>query len=174
MEEKGHNYLNVYDICYSQNDNKKCANQKTVNGYCYRDIFSICGWFVEIIPNMLVELNKVNKGYPDFLCREFYQNNKQRIDINEEIFTKGYDKKYKDIYDECSDWCFNRWGEIIREMAFLFREYGEQCSQKNEFSDEYNKAQDEFDNKYNSNFLSNLCESKKRKLREIMFIKITV
>ena len=42
----------------------KCAWQRANYGYCFRDIWCIDWWFLEIIPKMLQDLNKVRSTHP--------------------------------------------------------------------------------------------------------------
>lgn len=42
----------------------KCAWQRANKGYCFRDVWDIDHWFLNIVPEMLDEYIKVHNGYP--------------------------------------------------------------------------------------------------------------
>lgn len=144
--------ISVYNDAYSFWDNKKCAKQRAIKGYCYRDLYAIDMWFLNTIPNMLSELvkrgNKI--GYPNQIAKQFYQVNKDRIPVSEKEFVYGcLSDKHSDLIEESSNWCNKKWIEILNRMIFLFTECQiDKCSLKNKYQEEYNKANIEFCNKY--------------------------
>ena len=42
----------------------KCAWQRAVKGYCFRDLWSIDEWFLKLMPRMLQEFKNNSYGYP--------------------------------------------------------------------------------------------------------------
>lgn len=94
----------------------KCCVQRIKNGFCYRDIWNINSWFLNVIPDMLDELKNTAHGFPS----KFLRNN--GTDTDEDI-NKGAEK----------------WNKILSRMAFLFREANEEtCTRKNPYEDEHN------------------------------------
>lgn len=134
--------LNVYNKWYKLGQNKRCARQRARKGFCKRDTYEINSWFLQIMPKMLTYLKEHNVGYPNFVIGEFYDKNKDRIKaISRDDFMNWMHRdEYKEIYDESSDWCFERWNQILEEMIFKFNECdNEKCSMKNEFEEDANR-----------------------------------
>lgn len=48
----------------------KCAWQRATKGYCFRDLWSIDDWFLQIMPKMLDEYIEINHGYPSDMTDE--------------------------------------------------------------------------------------------------------
>ncbi len=48
----------------------KCAWQRANKGFCYRDIWNIDDWFLNIMPEMLEEYVRIHHGYPDGMTDE--------------------------------------------------------------------------------------------------------
>lgn len=48
----------------------QCAWQRANKGYCFRDLWGIDMWFIEIMPNMLKELKERKMGYPVYFNSE--------------------------------------------------------------------------------------------------------
>jgi hypothetical protein len=48
----------------------KCAWQRANKGYCFRDLWNIDLWFIEIMPQMIQELKECKMGYPDGLSEK--------------------------------------------------------------------------------------------------------
>lgn len=160
--------LCVYNKYYSLLKNIKCANQRAKMGFCERDTYEIDSWFLTIIPKMLDYLNKKRRGYPCSLMGEFYDRNKERIEISKKDFLMElHSDKYSDLYDECDDWCDKRWNEILNNMIYIFNECDyDKCSMKNEFEEECQKALEEFDKKYGLLGHKLMTEEEKKKAKE--------
>lgn len=93
----------------------KCCVQRIKKGFCYRDIWDIDTWFLNVIPDMLEELKDTSHGFPS----RFLKNDGS--DTDEEI-----------------DKAAAKWKDILTEMAFLFREANEEtCQKKNPYDEEY-------------------------------------
>lgn len=104
------------------------ADQRARRGYCDTDLYSIRDWFLSIIPDMLLEYKDSRNSSP---C----------IGEDGEHITTGESHDY-DFYSK-------NWDKILDRMIFLFREANEDtCSKKNPYDEEYNKAYDEFIEKY--------------------------
>lgn len=95
--------------------NLKCCFQRITKGYCFRDIWSIDNWFLNVIPDMLDEYRDSTNGYPS-------------------SFLKNDDS---DTAEE-RDRAFEKWKGILTEMTFLFREANEEtCQRKNPYAEEH-------------------------------------
>jgi len=107
----------------------KYSWQRITKGYCDRDGWSIDYWFLDIIPRMLEELRDNRNGSPvcdNSVSHELYLDNKE---------------KEKDIHKQ--------WSNILSRMIFLFREANEDtCLKVNKYQEEYDKAENEFTDKY--------------------------
>lgn len=89
----------------------KCCVQRIKKGFCYRDIWSIDDWFLNVIPDMLDELKNTRHGTP----AKFFRND-------------------GDEDDRAS----REWNDILAQMAYLFREANEEtCQRKNPYDEEH-------------------------------------
>ena len=111
-------------------DVRRCY-QRVWRGFCDYDLFSICDWFLGIMPPMLEEFRDNLHGcpvMPDMGCQKCLP---------------GEDKSY--------DEDMKAWVEILNRMIFLLNETDEErCSRKNPYEDAISKAWEEFDEKYGS------------------------
>lgn len=105
----------------------KCSYQRITKGYCDKDLWDISGWFLSIMPDMLLEYKKTRHGSPGALGKN-YKNEKGLI-VNDE--------------------CHPEWDKILSKMIFLFREANEDtCRKKNPYEKSYMDAFDTFSQKY--------------------------
>ncbi len=103
----------------------KCCVQRIKNGFCYRDIWNINSWFLNVIPDMLDELKNTAHGFP------------ARFSDDEGLDTETAERK---------------WRGILSRMAFLFREANEDtCQKKNPYDEEYTVVLDKFINHFGFN-----------------------
>lgn len=106
-------------------NNLKCCVQRIKNGFCYRDIWNINSWFLNVIPDMLDELKNTAHGFP------------ARFSDNEGLDTETAERK---------------WRGILSRMAFLFREANKNtCQKKNPYDEEYTVVLDKFINHFGFN-----------------------
>ena len=85
------------------------------------------GYLQRLIPDMLQDLRDNRSGSPGYLGDNY--TNEEGILVN--------------------DTCHAEWDKILDKMIFLWRESREEtCSRKNPFEEEYDKAFDEFHEKY--------------------------
>jgi len=109
--------MNIHRIFYKIKEfpqDIKHIYQRARKGYSYRDLWNIDYWFMEIMPEMLTDLKKNNRGCP-----------MQFIDGESDAdFENGMKK----------------WHDILDRMIFCFREMNDDtCSMKNEYEDEFFK-----------------------------------
>lgn len=105
----------------------KASHQRIVRGYADKDIWNMFDWFLNVIPTMLEQLRDERHGSPGYLG-ENYTNNKGIL---------------------VNDTCHEEWTAILNEMIFLFREANEEtCTRKNPYADDWEKAHQEFSEKY--------------------------
>ena len=89
-------------------------------GYSALDTWDISGWFLSTIPNMLEDFRKNLHSYPGRLQLQYGSEEGEE-----------------------------RWGKILDEMIFLFREANEDtCQKKNPYQEETHRIYDEFRDKY--------------------------
>ena len=109
---------------------KRCirwSKQRIVRGYADIDLWNMYSYLQILVPNMLQDLRDHRMGSPDYLGENY--TNAEGILVN--------------------DTCHEEWDKILDEMIFLWRESREEtCSLKNPYEEEYDKAFDEFHEKY--------------------------
>lgn len=107
----------------------KCCVQRIKKGFCYRDIWNIDSWFLNVIPDMLDELKHTQHGFPTRFLKS------DGSDTDEEI-----------------DRAAEKWKDILTEMAFLFSEANkETCQKKNPYEEEYGIVSDKFIERFGFN-----------------------
>ncbi len=105
----------------------KYCRQRIVRGYCDGDLFSIHGWFLDIVPAMLEQYKQTRHGSPGILGENY--TDERGILVN--------------------DTCHEEWDEILARIIFLFHEADETtCQRKNPYEDEHIRILEEFDQKY--------------------------
>ncbi len=111
--------------------NIKYFYQRIKYGYCDSDVWSIDYWFLNVMPAMLQQLKETSHGYPSSLEGSSHAMCEHGIgDANDDEGAK-------------------RWEAILSEMIFLLNEANEDKStRKNKYQKEYEKANEEFENKY--------------------------
>lgn len=93
----------------------KCCVQRIKKGFCYRDIWNIDDWFMNVIPDMIEEFRNTTHSFPSRFLKDDVSNNKEEIDR-----------------------ASAKWKAILSRMAFLFREANEEtCQKKNPYDEEY-------------------------------------
>lgn len=88
----------------------QCCWQRCRKGYCYRDIWDIDLWFLEIMPDMLKDFRKMSQGIPNRIYEKYSKEE------------NGEEKAERE------------WKAIIKRMEHLFREANEEtCRKKNPY-----------------------------------------
>lgn len=130
-DKKMHGFENPKEKFKRWRRNIRFAYQRIKYGYCDSDVWSIDLWFLNVMPGMLQHLKDTTHSYPCFqgsishaLCENV---------MSEETDNEGV----------------KQWEAILSEMIFLLNEANEDtCTRENKYQKEYDKAQEEFDNKY--------------------------
>lgn len=130
-DKKMHGFENPKEKFKRWRRNIRFAYQRIKYGYCDSDVWSIDLWFLNVMPGMLQHLKDTTHSYPRFqgsishaLCENV---------MSEETDNEGV----------------KQWEAILSEMIFLLNEANEDtCTRENKYQEEYDKAQEEFDNKY--------------------------
>jgi len=120
-----------------------CAWQRATKGYCYRDIWSIDNWFLELIPKMLEEFKKIRHGYPASLTLEEWDDIIQQMKTHFEKaneLTTDFVNPYEDEY--LSTLSINLETNILECSAdeTLENNYREYARKKHEYLEENLKA----------------------------------
>ena len=111
--------------------NIKFFYQRIKYGYCDSDVWAIDYWFLNVMPGMLQQLKETTHGYPCF------QGN-----ISHAVYGTG-------VSEDIDNTGMKKWDDILSEMIFLLNEANEdKCTKENKYQKKYDKAQEEFDNKY--------------------------
>lgn len=100
---------------------------KKYNDFKLEDTYEINTWFLNVIPNMLEALKENNKGYPERFHKEYYEENKDRLDgVDEFIFTHVFENnlsnELKQKQKEMKEYAWNKWNNILDKMIYLFNE----------------------------------------------------
>jgi hypothetical protein len=86
----------------------QCAWQRATKGYCYRDLWSIDYWFLDLIPRMLDDFRKQTDGYPTNLDEKQW-----------DTILKNMIECFKNANDETTDFVNpykeEYWDKIISE-----------------------------------------------------------
>jgi len=103
------------------------SKQRITRGFADIDVWELHSYLSTLIPEMLQSFRDNHFGAPSRLGEECV--NEEGIMVN--------------------DACHERWDEILDRMIFLWRESGENtCTRVNTFEAEYDKAYEEFKEKY--------------------------
>lgn len=109
---------------------KRCIKwscQRIVRGYAECDVWNMDGYLQRLVPDMLQDLKDNRNGSPSYLGENY--TNEEGILVN--------------------DTCHDEWDKILDNMIFLWRESNEEtCKRINPYYDEYDKAFEEFTEKY--------------------------
>ena len=54
-----------WELIFHYGRDLKWAWQRATKGYCFRDLWNINDWFIELIPRMLMEFKERNYSYPE-------------------------------------------------------------------------------------------------------------
>ena len=160
--------LNIYKH-YDKKKIKGYVKQRAKRGFCEADCYEINNWFLVIMPKMLENLLKHNKGIPTSLMEEFYEINKKQMNEDAKdciilnkikhndpikfiyiyVSCKG-DKKIENWKNKMHNYAKEKWNKILNKMIFLFKECDEtKCSFKNKYEKDYNDIGRNLDIKQN-------------------------
>lgn len=122
--DKTNYHVNLYTIARCNHIRQLCKDlkyswQRITKGYSDYDVWDIREWFKEIVPCMVQELKETRISSPD-------------------VPTTEDGKDYN-----------QQWDEKLDKIVFAFREARmETCSKQNKYSEEWSKANEEFEKKY--------------------------
>lgn len=117
---------------------RKEEKQRAKRGFSDHDVHWMNDWFLKIIPKMLEELIKRNKGFPPSFENDYYK--EHHLDY----FSLSKEERIKIVNE-----CFEKWQNILREMQKAFYDALEEtCSIKNKYEKEYSDALSEYIEKY--------------------------
>lgn len=57
-------WTHPWELIFHYGRDLKCAWQRAIKGYCFRDLWSIDHWFIELMPRMLQEFKENSHAYP--------------------------------------------------------------------------------------------------------------
>lgn len=127
------------------------SRQRIVRGYADCDWWNMDSYLQRLIPDMLREMREHHMGSPAYLGEEYI--NKDGMAVN--------------------DTCHEEWNIMLDRMIFLWREADENtCTRKNPYEDEYDRAIDEFHEKYGLLGEKLLTESEQEENRRGDYIKV--
>ena len=121
---KGENYRwawrehNILGVIRQLWEDMRCTYQRAKYGYCYRDLWNIDAWFLDIMPRMLEEHRDTRHGSP----------------LTEGTTEETCHEKWTEILD--------RMIFLFREAS------ENTCTRRNPYEDEYDRIQEEFTEKY--------------------------
>lgn len=85
----------------------KCAYERATKGYCFRDLWSIDDWFLNVFPMMLQDFNKTRIGHPGNLTEKEWNAIIEDMIIsftNADEEQTDYINKYQKEYDKIFRW----------------------------------------------------------------------
>ncbi len=130
-DKKMHGFENPNEKFKRWRRNLKFAYQRIKYGYCDSDVWSIDVWFLNVMPGMLQQLKDTTHSYPCFPGS-----------ISHAVCETG-------MSEDAANEGVKHWEDILSEMIFLLNEANEDtCTRENKYQKEYEKAHEEFDNKY--------------------------
>lgn len=130
-DKKMHGFENPKEKFKRWKRNIRFAYQRIKYGYCDSDIWSIDYWFLNVMPGMLQQLKDTTHSYPCF-----------QGSISHALCENG-------MSEDTDNEGVKQWEAILSEMIFLLNEANEDtCTRENKYKKEYDKAREEFNNKY--------------------------
>ena len=81
----------------------KCAYERVTKGYCFRDLWNIDYWFLNVFPRMLQDFNKIRNGHPGIITEEEWNTIIEDMIIsfkNADEEQTDYLNKYEEEYDK--------------------------------------------------------------------------
>lgn len=123
----------------------KWTRQRVKKGYCDRDLYSVSDWFLEVIPNMLVEIKKNKHGIPAAIFNETIES----FGLNPEEYWDISRETPADISEQIENRAIQKWEYILDQLIFLLREAKDDtCTKINPFEEQFNLINEEFKCKY--------------------------
>ena len=144
--------MNVKDFSNNIFTRHKYKKQRAKWGFCSYDAMDIDVWFLSIMPRMIEYLRNNHVGFPAWIRSEYYEQNKDKLDMTEKEFfayNPNETKEQEEFKENADNYCNEKWNEILDRMIFLFDECDdEKCTQQNEFREEYYNTSKKFANEY--------------------------
>lgn len=109
---------NVLGLIRQLWEDVKCTYQRAKHGYCYRDLWSINAWFLDVMPRMLEEHRDTRHGSP----------------VTEGTTEETCHEKWTEILD--------RMIFLFREAS------EDTCTRRNPYEDDFGKAVDDFTKRF--------------------------
>ncbi len=146
-DKKKYGFENPKEKFKRWRQNIRFAYQRIKYGYCDYDVWSIDDWFLNVMPGMLQQLKDTAHSYPCF-----------QESISHAVCETG-------MSEDAANEGVKHWEDILSEMIFLLNEANEDtCTRENKYQKEYEKAHEEFDNKYG--FLGEKLRTEEEKTEE--------
>ena len=138
----------------------KWAWQRATKGYCDLDTYGVGDWFLNTLPDMLEFIKENRLNYPSTLLEE-----------GSELYgLKSVDEYHtasEELRNKIDDYGNEKWGEILSEMIFLWREANaDTCSKINPYREEYHRVSEEFRKKYGEWGEGLMTEEEKEKAKK--------
>lgn len=134
---------------------EKEKSQRAERGYSDSDVWNMGDWFIRTARPMLKQLAENNMGFPSDLEVQWVEDHKDEVKMNYDEFvcwpSEDKDPKGYELRSRASEECDAKWKGILKRMAFLLGEMGEEtCTKKNPYEDEWWSYHEKFDKKYGS------------------------
>ena len=112
----------------------QCAWQRANKGYCYRDVWDIDHWFLEILPEMLDDFVEVHNGYPDGMTDEEW------VEI-----IKRMAKCFRNANEQTTEFVNPYEEEYLSTLSMDIEKGTLECSASPELDENYHKTEKEKD-----------------------------
>ena len=124
----------------------KWVYQRVKKGYCDQDlIYGVENWLLEMLPEVVDEINKENRGVPGMIHMETIESFGINPDEYWDVCNEGLRKRYSKEIDAEAE---KRWYDILSRISFLLRETVDwKCTKTNPLEEEYFLASEKRRNK---------------------------
>ena len=68
--KKKYLWTHPWELLFHYGRDLKCAFQRAYKGYCFRDLWNVNDWFLELMPRMLTEFKEKSYSYPCYFNDE--------------------------------------------------------------------------------------------------------
>ena len=89
------NHLNIKDFSCNIFTKNKYKKQRAKFGFCDYDAMDIDVWFLNVMPRMIEHLRDNHTGYPMWILSEYYEQNKNILNMSEQDFCACLSNEYE-------------------------------------------------------------------------------
>ena len=121
------------------------ACQRVYRGYCDSDVWNLYSWFLDVVPDMLLQLKETGACFP---CSD-PPNVSRSVSVDTGNLATGENTILPEEEHAVSEEGLAEWRDVLDRIIFLFHEADEErCERKNAREEEFQTAYREFIDKY--------------------------